>query len=469
MSNYAIKDQKRLLTQAANSGTANCYDSIEKRYTRIDFNKHGFAVGLSKAYAASYQTIHCDAAVSSHKGYRGLLNQIYKFHLDHNIKSLRQIHTKTIIKLIEWLNSPNAPTVKSRSTAYKHSIYTFYKNLVKSIPEDITNQPSKIHWPVNPFPNKYASSRKADVPTKAEFEHISNVLLEKINRFQNRLKLGHKIRNGSISNKDNLSAAILDLKINEHSFFDCSYPKPHSAADRLIKNAGGIKFVSSHLYPCREYIEYVFRFIQMHTGANPAALIEIDTNSLQPIPLLKSKTNLVIEKRRGYQKYTILLSKNGKNSPAQILENLGFLITLLQKSNLTKSNKLFQDYSCSDRKRKDKIKPVYSFTALKYHVRTLEIESGTNFYSLKSWRAYQLTRVQDETGDILKTKKAANHSDIRTTKRYIDSSLLNQQIKTSLITLTSEHLSNIRKKPKINFVGTLRKRKTKNNNSVAVS
>lgn len=456
MANRNINKSSNNLHTASQEGLANCYDSYTKKHITIDFVSLGFSKQLACAYALSYYTSRSDASATSHRGNKLLLNQIARFHKDLEIHKLSDITTAKINSAIAWLKKPNAENVENRSLSYMYGIYTLYKTIIKNIPLDHSKINSEIRWPANPFPYKNKSHQSATIPTKETYESLYNIMLKEYLFYHERLKIGREVREGKNNTRTPLTAAILDLVANESRFFKGTYPVAQSASHTLIRKAGGLPNVVTYLYPTRMYVAPIYQMILMKSGANPTSIVELETNCIQPIPLVSNHANIKIKKRRGYQIYTTQLSKKGRHSPIAILESLISQINYLQRKGITKSKNVFQDISLYSNKRR--AGPIDDYAVFKPRLRKLAKENNIPLHSLKAWRSYHLTNVYKETEDILKVKSEANHSDIRVTKKYIDNSISSQRIKTSLVTLTNEHLASIRKRGSANFEGKLTKR-----------
>jgi hypothetical protein len=179
--------------------------------------------------------------------------------------------------------------------------------------------------------------------------------------------------------------------------------------------------------------------ILIHTAGNPEPIAALSVDCLQPIPLLEDRQMLVWVKHRGGQLQRRSFRNNDPDEPpALVRELLDYSAPLRSSASAAVRGRLFLYRTTGGRI------TALSTPEAKAQIRTeFTVRHGLPRFSLASLRPSVLSTFYRASGDLMQVKTVANHRNIATTVRYVDTPLVQAEHRVRVAALQTTFLGHI--------------------------
>ena len=356
------------------------------------------------------------------------------------VECLADIDGDMLVRYVEWLNSQvNAKgrtwSKNSRSGAYS-TIRVLLQWIERCRPELLIG----IDYPSSPFPfRNHSSQPKARMPA-----HALRALLKACNKDIAMIRTRRAAAEAERANADGSQYTLGTLLNYFDEHFDGIVPpylnlvgEGSYAARRALARFGGVKAVEPCLYPRPESLFPYYVAILIHTAGNPDPIAEIQCDCLQALPLLSEREAIVWFKSRSHRMQRRTFNKADPFQPPSLVrEILEWTQPLRRLASAEHRDRLFL-YKTS--------RGVRSLVSgsMKKFIRGFCERHKLARFSLDSIRPSVLEGFYIASGDLRKTQAVANHSDLATTIRYVETPLVKAKNDTRIAALQHafvEHL-----------------------------
>ena len=217
----------------------------------------------------------------------------------------------------------------------------------------------------------------------------------------------------------------------------------HYAVRRGLDKFGGAKQIAPLLYPDARSLLPYYLAILIHSAGNPEPIATLETDCLQPIPLLDDRQMLVwVKNRAGQIQRRSFRSNDPDEPPALVREILEYTEPLRRHAPASVRNRLLLFRGVHGRI--NSLSPSLAKVLIRHE---FTVRHGLAHFSLASIRPSVLTAFYRASGDLLQVKAVANHRNIATTVRYVDTPQVQAEHRARIAALQSSFLGHIERRP----------------------
>lgn len=355
---------------------------------------------------------------------------------------LTDLDHQLLLRYVEWLNQQRRPNGQPWTKSAKAGAFSALRKLLQWIERCRPVAVSPIEYPFNPFPWRNRDTRPRSKMPAAELRNLLRACEEDIARIRAERETTVTQRVTDAGEPGTLSWLLDQIERRFGGIvptaLELARPGQHPVRVALQKH-GGLKGVEPHLYPrCESLLPY-YLAILIHTAGNPDPIAELNRDCLQSLPLLEDRQALVwIKRRAGSIQRRAFSSTKPFEPPALVKEILRWNERLQPLAPAAVRDRLFL------------FKSAFGVTALSSNSVKKMVEAFCERhdlprFSLASIRPGVLSAFYRATGSLSRVKSIANHANLSTTVRYVQTPEVEAQHRSRIANLQHAFLGHIEK------------------------
>jgi hypothetical protein len=336
------------------------------------------------------------------------------------IDSLAGLDRELLSRYIAWLNQQRGESGVAWTKSTRAVAYGTLQRLLRWLQRCRPGLLQPIEYPVNPFPfrNRDRGSRGRLSP-----EHLRDIL----RACERDIEQCRALRQRASEERLAARAGDADAGIDRGALLDYIERRfegiiPTDAVLRLpgherarcgVLRLGGVRRLEPCLYPTLDTLLPYYLAILIHTAGNPQAIAHLNSDCLQPVPLMEDRELIVWEKpRAGRLQRRSFRSSAAFEPPALVRELLDWTSRLRRSVSAPLNSRLFL------------FKSPWAVSALPANyldrpLRQFEARHHLKRFTPASIRPTVLTSIYRHSGDLLQAKAVANHARLSTTVQYV--------------------------------------------------
>jgi site-specific recombinase XerD len=356
---------------------------------------------------------------------------------------LNDIDSVLLVRYIEWLNRERGQDGVPWSKGTRYSTYTTLRTLLRWLQRCRPELLGEIEFPINAFPWKNRDVQRVhNLPVqtlrailKACEQDITDLRVRR-DKAEQEMALARANAAAPISTLGGLL-----LHIDQHYGGIVPPRRTITGSKYVVARAldahGGNRGVEPYLYPRAESLFPFYLLILIHAAGNPEAILALEVDCLQPIPLLSERELLVWEKRRADTQQRRSFRSNDAFEPPTLIREL-----------VQWTRRLRAHVSAADRshlfifKGHEGVTPL-SLQMAKIMKRSFSARHHLPHFTFASIRPSVLTAFYRVTGDLRQVKEIANHAHLSTTVGYVEGPEVQTQNRVRVAALQSAFLGHI--------------------------
>lgn len=356
------------------------------------------------------------------------------------VTGLPDLHRGLLVRYVEWLNAQCRPSGKPWTKSTRVGVYGSLRKLFQWLERCRPDVIASIEYPFNPFPWR----NRDTPPPKALPAHELRAILRACETDIAQMRTMRKAAAAQRAATDGTLSTLGGLldHIDQH----CGGIVPTANAlerpgnhplKKALQRFGGAKQVEPCLYPRAVSLLPYYLAILIHTAGNPDPIVELDRDCLQPLPLLHDRQALVWFKARAncFQRRTFGIT-DPFEPPALVQDILQWNERLLPLAPSAQRKRLFIFKGA-------RTVNAMSCNTIHHLVNPFCERHGLPRFSLASIRPGVLSSFYRVSGDLLRTRSVANHAQIATTVRYVETPQVQAQHRTRIAALQNAFLGHI--------------------------
>jgi hypothetical protein len=363
------------------------------------------------------------------------------------VASLADVHRELLARYIEWLNARRRADGKPWTKSSRSGAYTGLRKLLQWLERCRPGLLAPMEYPFNPFPWRNRDSGTVPKLPATQLRAILKACERDIAAIRGRradFAAERAAHRGRTTCPADASRTALVATIEEH--YGGLIPSAlalsragHYAVRRGLDKFGGAKQIAPLLYPDARSLLPYYLAILIHTAGNPEPIAKLETDCLQPIPLLDDRQMLVWAKNRaGQTQRRSFRANNPDEPPALVRELLSYTEPLRRHAPPTVRNRLLLFRGIPGRI--NSLSPALAKTMIRHE---FTVRHQLPHFSLASIRPSVLTAFYRASGDLHQVKDVANHRNIATTIRYVDTPQVQAEHRARIAALQSTFLGRI--------------------------
>ncbi len=363
-----------------------------------------------------------------------------------SLHSLGDIRHEFLLRYIEWLNAQCRANGTSWSKSSRAGAYTTLRMLLQWLRRCRPGVLGDLQFPFNPFPWRNRDSGRVQRLSPQALRSILKACERDIKALRTLREQGECARRAGssdpVSSLGGLLAAVdqhYSGIVPEHQTLSRAGHYPFRRA--LIRH-GGTRQVEPYLYPRAESLLPYYLAILIHTAGNPDPIAELSCDCLQPIPLLDDRQVVVWAKRRaGATQRRSFRTTDPFEPPALVQEILEWTRRLRPHAARGSRDRLllFKGMRGVSAWSTGMAKSAIRHDFLPRH--------GLPHFSLASIRPSVLGALYRASGDLQQVKAVANHRQVSTTVRYVETPEVEAQHRVRVAVLQRAFLGHISRPP----------------------
>lgn len=354
--------------------------------------------------------------------------------------TLADVHRGLLVRYVEWLNVQCRPGGQPWTKSSRASAYTTLRKLLQWLERCRPGVVASIEYPFNPFP-----WRNRDTPPRSKMP--ARELRAVLKACETDIAQIRVTREGATAQRSITDGTLGTLGgLLQHIDRHCRgiVPTAHelSRAGLLPVRAalarfGGLSQVEPCLYPRAESLLPYYLAILIHAAGNPDPIAELERDCLQPLPLLDDRQTLVWFKPRAnaVQRRTFGIT-DCFEPPALVQEILQWNERLRPLAPNAQRNRLFLYKG-------NRGVSALSSSNIKHMLKAFCKRHGLPRFALASIRPGVLCSFYRASGDLRRTSAVANHAQLATTVRYVETPEVQAQHRTRIAALQSAFIGHI--------------------------
>ena len=361
------------------------------------------------------------------------------------LRALPELDGRLVSRYIEWLNRQCRPSGTPWTKSTRAGAYTTLRKLLQWLERCRPGVLPPIEYPFNPFPWRNRDTGRFARLSAAQLRTLLRACERDIAAARERRARGaaarEAARSGSVDPSAQLGALLEELEL-EHAGLvpgrDLLKRAGYHPLQRRLTQQGGARGVEPYLHPTANTLLPYYLAILIHTGGNPDAIVELSCDCLQPLPLLADREMLVWAKRRaGSVQRRAFGSSNSFEPPTLVRELLAWSAGLRRHAPPAARDALFLFKG---------VRGVSAFTSVvakQVIRRDFEVRHRLAHFALASIRPSVLGSFYRASGNLHQVKRLANHAQISTTIRYVESPAAQAEHQIRVASLQSAFMGHI--------------------------
>lgn len=358
------------------------------------------------------------------------------------VSDVSDVNSTMLLRYVEWLNSQRRPSGIAWSKSTRAGAFTALRKLLQWLERCRPGSIAAVAYPINPFPWRNRDTPARPKVPPRELRAILRACEEEIQKLRDGREMA---RLQLLAEKGDVGSLGWLLEQIDRKFGGV-VPLARelgSTGNRFIANTlrkhGGLKRVEPLLYARAESLLPYYLAILIHTAGNPDPIAELRNDCLQRLPLLEDRVALVWLKPRANSIQRRTFSTVDRFEPPMLIkEILSWNERLLAHCPADLSNRLFLYKGVRG-------VAVLTSAEAKRLVRGFCERHGLPRFSLASIRPGVLTSFYRASGDLRRVSAVANHANLSTTVRYVETPETKAQHKARIADLQSSFVGHIGK------------------------
>jgi hypothetical protein len=360
-----------------------------------------------------------------------------------SISSLADIDHDLLVRYIEWLNAQRRANDEPWTQSSRSGPYTALRMLLQWLVRCRPGTLGEVHFPFNPFPWRNRDSKRVQRLSARELRAILKASERDITALRT-LRDGAKGAQAGMRSADPERSLGALLKAVDDQWggivptFKSRTRNGHYSLCRGLIRFGGAKAVEPYLYPRAESLLPYYLALLIHTAGNPQPIAELSCDCLQPVPLLDDRQILVWVKRRaGTVQRRSFNSTDPFEPPALVRELIEWTRRLRPHAPRSARDQLLLFKG-------NRGIAAWSTGLAKSLIRgDFLIRHGLPHFSLASIRPSVLSAFYRASGDLQQVKAVANHQQLGTTVRYVETPEVEAQNRVRIAALQQAFLGHV--------------------------
>jgi hypothetical protein len=359
------------------------------------------------------------------------------------ITGLADLHRGTLVRYVEWLNAQCGPGGKPWTKSTRANVYSALRRLLQWLERCRPGVIASIEYPFNPFPWTHRDTPPPSALPAQELRAILRACEADIARLRVMRDAAAAQRAASDGTLGSLGGLL------EHIDRRCGGIVPtarelersgNHPLKKALRRLGGTKQVEPCLYPRAVSLLPYYLAILIHTAGNPDPIVELDRDCLQPLPLLDDRQALVWFKGRAHSVQRRTFSSTDTfEPPVLVREILEWNERLRPLAPPAHRNRLFIFKGART------VNAMSSYT-IHHLVNPFCERHGLPRFSLASVRPGVLSSFYRVSGNLRRTRSVANHAQLATTVRYVETPQVKAQHRLRIAALQSAFIGHIEKR-----------------------
>lgn len=365
-----------------------------------------------------------------------------------SLKGLADVRRELLVRYVEWLNAQRRSNGEPWTKSSRSGAYTTLRKLLQWLERCRPGVLGDMEYPFNPFPWRNRDTQGFPKLRAEDLRAILKACERDITHLCTLREAGkQEIAAAHAGESDPFTTLGGLLKCIDQRFGGIvPTAKVLSRAGnhpvrRAVMKYGGTKHIEPCLYPRAESVLPYYLAILIHTAGNPEPIAELDSDCLQPIPLLDDRQLLVWSKHRAGAVQRRSFSITDRFEPPTLVpELLEWTSRLRPRAPVAQRTRLFLF------KGRRGVSALSTSTA-KYPLKKFMARHGLPCFALASIRPSVLTAFYRVSGDLRQVKAVANHAHLATTVRYVEAAEVEAQHRVRVAALQSAFLGHIERPP----------------------
>jgi site-specific recombinase XerD len=361
-----------------------------------------------------------------------------------SLNDLGDMRRELLVRYIEWLNAQRRPSGEPWSKSSRSGAYTTLRKLLQWLERCRPSVLRDVEYPFNPFPWRNRDTKGHPKLRPEDLRAILQACERSITHLRTLREVG---KQAMAATRAGAPQAIMTLGallecIDQHFGGIVPPAKVLSRAgnhplQQALRRYGGAKGVEPYLYPRAESLLPYYLAILIHTAGNPEPIAELDSDCLQPIPLLDDRQLLKWSKHRAgaVQRRSFSITDQFE-PPALVHEILEWTERLRPRAPVAQRSRLLLFKGARG------VSALSASTA-KHLIGSFLARHGLPRFALASVRPSVLTAFYRASGDLRQVKTVANHAHLATTVRYVEAPEVEAQHRVRIAALQSAFLGHI--------------------------
>lgn len=354
---------------------------------------------------------------------------------------LNDVDSVLLVRYIEWLNRERGQDGVPWSKGTRYSTYTTLRTLLRWLQRCRPELLGEIEFPVNAFPWKNRDVQRVHNLPVQTLRAILKACEQDITDLRvRRDKAEQEMARASAADPISTLGGLL-LHIDQHYGGIVPPRRTITGSRYVVARAldahGGNRGVEPYLYPRAESLFPYYLLILIHAAGNPEAILGLEVDCLQPIPLLDDRELLVWEKRRADTQQRRSFRSNDAFEPPTLIREL-VQWTRRLRAHVPAANRshlfIFKGH--------EGVTPL-SLQMAKMMKRSFSARHHLPHFTFASIRPSVLTAFYRVTGDLRQVKEIANHAHLSTTVGYVEGPEVQTQNRVRVAALQSAFLGHI--------------------------
>ncbi len=356
------------------------------------------------------------------------------------VMSVADLNRTMLVRYIEWLNAQQCADGRPWAIASRGAAYSALHQLLRWLERCRPDLVGRIEYPFSPFPG-----RGTDRPPRATLSaHQLRAILRACEQDIARMRASREsaaLQRAADGDKRGALGWVLE-QIDQR----CGgiIPDHRTVESRgnywlqaAVRRFGGAKQLGVYLHPRAESLLPYYLAILIHTAGNPEAIADLTRDCLQPLPLLDDRELLVWFKARASRTQRRSFdSKDAFQPPALVRDILAWNERLRPLAPPQQRDRLFifkGQFTTN----------VMSIITVHHQLGAFCERHGLPMFAPASIRPSVLACFYRVSGDLLQTKAVANHVNLTTTVRYVETPLVQARNRSRIADLQGAFLDHV--------------------------
>ncbi len=350
---------------------------------------------------------------------------------------LADVHRDLLVRYIEWLNGQCRLDGRPWTKSSRSQAYTTLRKLFQWLERCRPGLIASIEYPFNPFPWRNRDSQPRSAIPARELRALLKACEADIAQMRETVTTRRSVAEETLGTLEGLLRHIdrhFGGIVPSARELSCAGQRPVRLA---LARFGGLKQVEPYLYPRAESLVPYYLAILIHAAGNPDPIAELRCDCLQTLPLLDDRQALVWFKPRANSIQRRTFSTTDRFEPPKLVEEI------LQWSKRLRSLAPAQLRDRLFLFKGPRGVGVLSSSTVKSLLKAFCERHGLPRFSLAGIRPAVLSSFYRVSGDLRQTAAVANHANLATTVRYVDTPQVQAQHRARIATLQSAFIGHI--------------------------
>lgn len=360
------------------------------------------------------------------------------------VMSVADLNRTMLMRYIEWLNAQQCADGRPWAISSRATVYGALRQLLRWLERCRPDLVGGIEYPFIPFPGKGSDRPPRETLSARQLRAILRACEEDIAQMR-AVREAAATERAADGDKPGTLGWVLE-QIDQR----CGGIIPHRCdverrgnywLQAAIRRYGGAKQLGVYLYPRAVSLLPYYLAILIHSAGNPEAIADLTRDCLQPLPLLDDRELLVWFKARASRTQRRTFdSTDPFEPPALVRDILAWNERLLPLAPPQQRDRLFVfkgQFTVN----------TMSIITVHHQLGAFCARHGLPTFAPASIRPSVLACFYRVSGDLLRTKAVANHVNLATTVRYVETPLVQSKNRSRIADLQCAFLEHVEGRP----------------------